>query len=291
MMKWTKETPPVGQSEHEPELSPYQRAMRNRLLAAPVMPAPEPWRPVFAYEYGVPVGGLLGIGFATDPDTGHDLVMAVSSDGHGLFDAVTGEKIARDRDPAPEDSTPDAVADLSCPGLGPITGSRVRIAGVFGGLLHVPRSRLLSLRPNDRRSDEQRPLPVDPRWGVAQWGKSGSGATWKRVGNAGQNGLRGTGRSPYEEAAEGFLLGDRRFEDTWGEDSALHSQTARAVLCRPVESLSFGPIPGGGARLRRRGPGNYPLCVSSSVASDCWVAAHDARSAKLSAVGVPAGAV
>lgn len=37
--------------------------------------------------------------------------------------------------------------------------------------------------------------------------------------------------------------------------------------------------------------GDYPLCASSSVASVCWVAAHDARSAKLSAVGVPAGAV
>lgn len=36
---------------------------------------------------------------------------------------------------------------------------------------------------------------------------------------------------------------------------------------------------------------DYPLCGSSSVAIDCWVAAHDARSAKLSAVGVPAGAV
>lgn len=127
----------MGQSEHEPELSDYQRAIRDQLLAAPVLPAPEPWRPVFAYEFGVPVGGLLGIGFARNPDTGHDLVMVVSHDGHGLFDAVTGEKIARDRDPALEDSTPDAVADLSCPGLGPITGSRVHIAGLFGGGLHT----------------------------------------------------------------------------------------------------------------------------------------------------------
>jgi len=127
---------PVGRSEHEPELSAYQRTMRDRLLAAPVVPAPEPWRPVFAHPYGVPVGGLLGIGFASDPGTGHDLVMVVSHDGHGLFDAVTGEKIARDRDPDPEDSTPDAVADLSCPGLGPIAGSRVHIAGLFGGGLH-----------------------------------------------------------------------------------------------------------------------------------------------------------
>ncbi|MFF1697323.1 hypothetical protein ACFVXC_27530 [Streptomyces sp. NPDC058257] len=121
----------------EQALSAYQQALRERLLAAPVVPAPEPWRLVFGYKYGVPVGGLLGIGFASHPESGHDLVMVVSHDGHGLFDAVTGEKIARDRDPDDEDSTPDAVADLTCPGLGPIAGSRVRIAGLFGGGLHT----------------------------------------------------------------------------------------------------------------------------------------------------------
>ncbi|MFD9317788.1 hypothetical protein ACFWDQ_08730 [Streptomyces sp. NPDC060053] len=133
MTRWTKQEAPVEQQVREPELSAYQQAMRTRLLAAPVIPAPEPWRRI-AYA---PVGGLLGIGFASHPDTGQDLVMVVSHDGHGLFDAVTGEKIARDRDPGPEDGTPDAVADLSCPGLGPVAGSRVRIAGLFGGGLHA----------------------------------------------------------------------------------------------------------------------------------------------------------
>ena len=136
-MEWTERAAPVERPGREPELSAYQQALRDRLLAAPVVPAPEPWRPVFEYEYGVPVGGLLGIGFASHPDGGHDLVMVVSRDGHGLFDAVTGEKIARDRDPDPEDSTPEAVTDLSCPGLGPVAGSRVRIAGLFGGGLHT----------------------------------------------------------------------------------------------------------------------------------------------------------
>lgn len=82
--------------------------------------------------------------------------MVVSHDGHGLFDAVTGERIARDRDPDPEDSTPDAVADLSCPGLGPISGIRVRIAGLFGGGLHTTTADGWTLEvvtpawPNDR---------------------------------------------------------------------------------------------------------------------------------------------
>jgi hypothetical protein len=131
--KRTKKQSLVEQPDREPELSAYQQAMRKRLLAAPVVPAPEPWQRI-AYA---PVGGLLGIGFASHPDTGDDLVMVVSHDGHGLFDAVTGEKTARDRDPAPEDSAPDSDADLSCPGLGPVTGSRVRIAGLYGGGLHT----------------------------------------------------------------------------------------------------------------------------------------------------------
>lgn len=116
-------------------LSAYQQALRNRLLDAPQVPAPPPWKLVS--EHRVLVGGLLGIGFALHPDNGHDLMMVVSQDGHGLFDALTGEKIARDRDPEPDDSTPEAVDDLSCPGLGPVTGTRVRIAGLFGGGLHT----------------------------------------------------------------------------------------------------------------------------------------------------------
>ncbi|MFF1677432.1 hypothetical protein ACFVYG_15480 [Streptomyces sp. NPDC058256] len=151
-MKRTQKAPPVERSDLEPELSAYQQAMRRRLLAAPVVPAPVPWLPIAL----VPVGGLLGIGFASHPDNGHDLVMVVSHDGHGLFDAVTGEKIARDRDPDPEDSTPDAVADLACPGLGPIAGSRVHIAGLFGGGLHTTTADGWTLEtvtpawPNDR---------------------------------------------------------------------------------------------------------------------------------------------
>ena len=137
--RWTKKTARVEEPEPEPEpgLSAYQRAMRDRLLAAPRVSPPEPWRRVFDHAYGRPVGGLLGIGFARHPDSGHDLVLVVSHDGHGLFDAVTGEMVVRDHDPDEEDAVPDGVADLSCPGLGPVAGSRVRIAGLFGGALHT----------------------------------------------------------------------------------------------------------------------------------------------------------
>ncbi|WP_190129891.1 hypothetical protein [Streptomyces mashuensis] len=103
------------------------------MLAAPVTAAPEPWRPVFA-PY-VPVGGLTGIGFATHPASGRDLVLTVSHAGRGLFDAVTGERIARDRD-SDEDVETTADGVLSCRGLGPVEGVRVPVAGLYGGGLH-----------------------------------------------------------------------------------------------------------------------------------------------------------
>ncbi|MBO0654621.1 hypothetical protein J1792_18095 [Streptomyces triculaminicus] len=115
-------------------ISAHQQRLHDRVLEAPVVPAPSAWRLVG--DWRVPVGGLLGIGFAVDPHSGHDLVMTVSTSGHGLFDAVTGEKIARDRDPDDDSCTPDTTPDLTCPGLGPVAGSRIHIAGLFGGGLH-----------------------------------------------------------------------------------------------------------------------------------------------------------
>ncbi len=115
-------------------LSDHQRRLRDHFLAAPVLPAPAPWHPV--RDRRTPIGGLLGIGFSVHPDSGHDLVMVVSLDGHGLFDAVTGEKIAREHEPDPATSTPEDTPDLACPGLGPIAGTRVHIAGLSGGGLH-----------------------------------------------------------------------------------------------------------------------------------------------------------
>ncbi|MFD8012873.1 hypothetical protein [Streptomyces sp. NPDC058955] len=125
-----EKNPPAGGA---PALSPYQEGLRRRLLAAPVVPAPAPWRNVFGDRAAV--GGLTGIGFGVAPATGHDLVMVVSHQGYGVFDAVTGERIARDRDP--EDDGPDGTPDLSCAWIGPLAGQRVRVAGLSGGGLHT----------------------------------------------------------------------------------------------------------------------------------------------------------
>ncbi|GGX39491.1 hypothetical protein GCM10010515_02400 [Streptomyces fructofermentans] len=192
-MKWKKRTPPLGRSERAPELPDHRRAMRDRLLAAPVVPAPGPWRPVFDHGYGVPVGGLLGIGFATDPGTGRDLVMTVSHDGHGLFDAVTGEKVARDPDPYPEGGTPDAAADLSCPGPGPLAGSRVRIAGLFGGGLHTTTGDGWTLEVvTPARPDERILLSTDG--GLPHSGPHGEG--WWHIFHSDHSTFRAAGFSP-----------------------------------------------------------------------------------------------
>ncbi|MGW6918375.1 hypothetical protein ACWGB8_31855 [Kitasatospora sp. NPDC054939] len=112
-------------------ISEYQQRIRDRFLAAPVTAPPAPWRPVGRGL--IAVGGLTGIGFAADPANGRDLVLTVSSSGHGLFDAVTGERLAREYDPEEDPDGPD----LACPGIGPAAGLRIPVAGLYGGGLHT----------------------------------------------------------------------------------------------------------------------------------------------------------
>jgi hypothetical protein len=114
----------------------YQQQLRERFLAAPVMAAPAPWLGLTTPYNCIPVGGLLGVGFAADPADATDLLMVVSHDGRGLFDPATGAKIARDRDPDPDLCVPTG-PDLSCPGIGSLADTRVGIAGLFGGGLHT----------------------------------------------------------------------------------------------------------------------------------------------------------
>lgn len=112
-------------------ITEYQQDLRERFLDAPVTAPPAPWKRVGRGL--IPVGGLLGIGFAVDPVGGQDLVLVVSGTGHGLFDGVTGERIGRDYDP---DEEPDG-PDLSCPGIDPVDRLRIPVAGLYGGGLHT----------------------------------------------------------------------------------------------------------------------------------------------------------
>lgn len=87
-----------------------------------VQPPPAPW---FTQDtYGV--GGLLAIGYA--PNT--DFLLVISSQGRGIFDCRTGERIARDYDNA--DNTYDEIA-LTAQGFGPLVNTTVPISGLYGG--------------------------------------------------------------------------------------------------------------------------------------------------------------
>ncbi|MCX5079295.1 hypothetical protein OHA84_01040 [Streptomyces sp. NBC_00513] len=108
------------------------------------------------------------------------------------IDAVTGEKVARDRDPDPDTSTPDTSPELTCPGLGPIEGTPVRIAGLFGGGLH-------STTPDGWTLDV-----VSPEWPhdrvilSADGGshKGPAGGTWWHIFHSEYSELRAAGFSP-----------------------------------------------------------------------------------------------
>jgi len=73
-------------------------------------------------------GGLIGAGSARDAD----LLLVVTHDGRGVVDCVTGQLVARDRDPdfpLDEDSR-------EVPGIGPLADEVVAIAGeIYGGAL------------------------------------------------------------------------------------------------------------------------------------------------------------
>ena len=87
-----------------------------------VRDVPPPWHPHPVYA----VGGLFGVGYAA----GSDLLLVLSSQGRGVFDCITGEKLARDYQEAHDFF--DQIR-LTAAGFGPLAGESVRIAGLFGG--------------------------------------------------------------------------------------------------------------------------------------------------------------
>jgi hypothetical protein len=87
-------------------------------------PLAAPWLQVAVH----PIGGLLQVGYGE----GSDLLLVVSSDGRGVFDCQTGQKIAHDRSDA---STFFDPVQLMVDGIGPLAGQSIRTAGLHGGSL------------------------------------------------------------------------------------------------------------------------------------------------------------
>lgn len=97
-----------------------------RVRAAPVQLPHVPWRLLAAHA----VGGLTDVGFGR----GTDLLLVVSSRGRGVFDCLTGARVARDphMPEIGEDDWQD-LRELEALGIGPLGGQVVRTAGLAGG--------------------------------------------------------------------------------------------------------------------------------------------------------------
>lgn len=89
----------------------------------PLIENPPPrWKHVSTWA----IGGLFQVGYAE----GLDLLLVLSSQGRGIFDCLTGEKLARDDEEAHDFL--DAVR-LTASGFGPLNNRTIRTAGLFGG--------------------------------------------------------------------------------------------------------------------------------------------------------------
>ncbi len=103
-------------------MNEYQRQLREYLENLPYCDPPAPWKMVG----GSSIGGLTEIGFAD----GSDDLLVVSSQGRGIFDCLTGDRIARD--PVEMFENPDN-SELTAPGIGKHESTTFRLAGLHGG--------------------------------------------------------------------------------------------------------------------------------------------------------------
>ncbi len=94
----------------------------NELRRKPVEAPPAPWRRAACFA----IGGLTEIGYAPDSD----LLLVVSSQGRGVLDCVTGEKVARDYDDSYDFIDETRLVAL---GIGPLDGQWIRVGGLHGG--------------------------------------------------------------------------------------------------------------------------------------------------------------
>jgi hypothetical protein len=115
-----------GGGAKEMTIPSHLSSMVDRITASAVEAPPPPWRLVG----GSAVGLLTDVGFAR----GSDLLLVVSSNGRGVFDCATGERIARDRTVPDADSADwQDCFELEAQGIGPLKGQIIRTAGLFGG--------------------------------------------------------------------------------------------------------------------------------------------------------------
>lgn len=97
--------------------------LNDRLRRLEIGPVPPPWRRTIHA-----IGGLTEIGYVAATD----LLLTITSTGRGLFDCISGQRVARDHT-LPEDNDWYDETGLLALGIGPAEQQFIRLAGLHGG--------------------------------------------------------------------------------------------------------------------------------------------------------------
>ncbi|MCD4686834.1 MAG: hypothetical protein K8S97_12950 [Anaerolineae bacterium] len=89
-------------------------------------PPPAPWQRI-----DVAIAALREVGYAQNSD----LLLVISEAGRGVFNCLTGEKVARDRNH--DDTQWRDPIHLTAQGIGPLNNQTIRLAGISGGGLRT----------------------------------------------------------------------------------------------------------------------------------------------------------
>jgi hypothetical protein len=98
----------------------HLKPLKEKLLSLSIGQVPQPWKQVTMLA----VGGLRSVGFDRESEN----LLVVSSQGRGVIDCLTGEKVARDYEEFYENET-----SLEAQGIGILSDRTIRMSGLFGG--------------------------------------------------------------------------------------------------------------------------------------------------------------
>jgi hypothetical protein len=98
----------------------HLKPLQEKLLSLNIDEVPDPWRLVATFA----VGGLRSVGFDRESEN----LLVVSSQGRGVIDCLTGEKVAQDYEEFYENET-----SLEAQGIGILSDHTIRMSGLFGG--------------------------------------------------------------------------------------------------------------------------------------------------------------